>query len=77
MLRACHIGVWVHAVEDLGSPRRSANEAFLEDALIVASARRVGATVVTWNVKDFHVIAEVLPHDATTPEALSQASGVS
>ena len=49
-------------------------KSFLEDALIVASARRVGATVVTWNVKDFDVIAEVVPHATTTPEALIDAA---
>ena len=50
-------------------------ESFLHDALIAASARRIGATVVTWNVKDFETIAKVLPHDATTPEALIEGFG--
>jgi predicted nucleic acid-binding protein len=46
------------------------------DILIACTARRIGATIVTDNQRDFHVIQAVLTHRAVSMAALAAATGV-
>jgi predicted nucleic acid-binding protein len=52
-----------------GTPRLR-DKRLQNDILIAASARSIGARVVTTNRKDFELIARFLPHEILSPESL-------
>jgi predicted nucleic acid-binding protein len=45
----------------------------LHDILIVCTARRIGAIVITENMRDFELIGRYLPHRALTMNEVAQA----
>jgi predicted nucleic acid-binding protein len=54
----------------------SRTKSLQNDLLIVCSARRIGAMVITENVEDFDTIRRYLPHQAVTLEGLARHLGV-